>query len=112
MLWCAVLAVRTRTTPALADLVAAGEATEPAETLLGAAMGGVFVAFALTTGGALVALGVALLAGGGVAAPVAGVAVVVGALAVVVQLVTGDLIPAVLYLPTLLIGVALLASWT
>ncbi len=35
-LWCAVLAIRNRLTPALAALVATGTPTEPAETLLGA----------------------------------------------------------------------------
>ena len=34
-LWCAVLAIRSRTTPALAEMVAAGTPTEPAETLFG-----------------------------------------------------------------------------
>ncbi len=68
-LWCAVVAIRTRTTPALAEMVEAGTPTEPAETLLGAAIGGLFAAFTLLTGAALVALGVALALGGGVAAP-------------------------------------------
>jgi hypothetical protein len=112
VLWCAVLAIRTRTTPALAGLVAAGSPTEPAETLLGAATGSLFVTFCGLTSLVLVAMGATLALGGGVAAPVAWFATLVGALTTVWLLVSGDIIPAVLYLPTLLIGVALLLGWT
>ena len=56
-LWCAVLAIRTRTTPALAALVAAGTPTEPAETLVGSVTGGLFASFLMTTGLALVVIG-------------------------------------------------------
>jgi len=36
----------------------------------------------------------------------------VAALVLLIQIRTGDCIPAVLYLPTLLVGVALLAGWS
>jgi hypothetical protein len=111
-LWCAVLAVRARTTPALADMVRDGGPTEPAESLLGTALGGLFVAFVLWTGVALAGLGLTLLVTGGVAGPIAGVSVLFGVGAIGVLLVTGDVIPAVLYLPTLLVGIALLTGWT
>ena len=111
-LWCAVLAIRARTTPALADLVRDGPPTEPGETLLGAAQGGLFAAFVVSTGVALSVLGLTLLVTGGVAAPVAIVTVAAGIAVAVWLAVAGDVIPAVLYLPTLLIGVALLAGWT
>ena len=111
-LWCAVLAIRARTTPALADLVVAGTPTEPAEILLGAALGGLFGAFVLATGGALVALGLTLTANGDVA-PLAGwAASLVAALAIGGYLAFGDMLPAVLYLPTLLVGFALLLGWS
>lgn len=110
-LWCVVLAIRSRTTPALARLVAAGTPTEPAESLLGAAIGGLFVSFSLVTSLALVAIGVTLALGGGVAAPVAWFTALVGVLTTVWLLVSGDLIPAVLYVPTLVLGVALLLGW-
>jgi hypothetical protein len=110
-LWCAMLAIRTRTTPALADLVAAGRPTEPAETLIGAATGGLFAAFILLTSVALVVLGAALALGGGVALLVALVCAGVGVLGIAVQLATGDFVPATLYLPTLFLGVALLIGW-
>lgn len=110
-LWGAVLAIRARTTPALAEMVAAGTPTEPAETLLGAALGGLFAAFVLATGAALVALGLTLAMSGGVAAPVAWLATLIAAVVIAGQLRSGDSIPAVLYLPTMLVGLALLLGW-
>jgi hypothetical protein len=44
--------------------------------------------------------------------PVALVAAAIAAIVVAAYLVTGDSVPAVLYLPTILIGIALLAGWT
>jgi hypothetical protein len=111
-LWCTVLTIRDRTTPALAEMVAAGTPTEPAETLLGAALGGLFAAFALATGAALVALGLTLAMSGGVAAPVAWLATLIAAVVIAGFLASGDAIPAVLYLPTLLVGLALLLGWS
>ena len=111
-LWCALLAVRARTTPALADLVRDGRPTEPGETLLGAAQGGLFAAFVVVTCAALVGLGLTLLITGGVTAAVAIATAAVGVATAAWLLVAGDIVPAVLYLPTLLIGVALLAGWT
>lgn len=111
-LWCAVLAIRARTTPTLADHVARGAATEPGEALIGAALGGLFAAFALLTATVLVVLGLTLLLAGGVAAPIALIAALIAAAVLVGQLVTGDSVPAILYVPTQLIGLALLLGWT
>ena len=111
-LWCAVLAVRTRTTPALAELVAAGAPTEPAENLLGATLGGLFGAFILATSAALVALGLTLAGSGVIAAPLAWLATLIPALVLLSYLRSGDAIPGVLYLPTLLVGLALLLGWS
>lgn len=111
-LWCVVLAARSRTTPLLADLVAAGKPTEPAEAVVGAALGGLFIAFSLIAASALLVLGITLTLAGGVTAAVAWFATLIGALAIGVILATGDLIPAVLYLPTLVLGIALLLGWT
>jgi hypothetical protein len=108
-LWLAVLAVRTRTTPTIAGLVAAGSPTEPAEALLGAAVGGLFASFCLIVSGSLVVLGGAL-AVGGVVVPVGWLIAGIGALCVVWFLRTDDLIPAVLYIPTLILGLALLGG--
>ena len=108
VLWCAVLAIRTRTTPLLGDLVAAGTETEPAEGLVGAAIGGLFSAFALMTSIALVVLGLILAVGAGVAIPAGWSAVVIGAIGIAAIWRSGDLIPAVLYLPTLVLGISLL----
>jgi hypothetical protein len=112
VLWCVVLVVRARTTPALARMVATGTPTEPAETLLGAALGGLFAGYALVTSLALVAIGVALAIGDGVAAPLAWLVAIAGVLITAWFLAAGDIIPAVLYLPTLLVGIALLAGWS
>ena len=90
----------------------AGTPTEPAETLLGSATGGLFEAFMVATEGALIAIGVTLALGGGVAAPVAWLATLVSVLALAGSVKSGATIPAVIYLPTLLVGIALLAGWT
>jgi hypothetical protein len=111
-LWCVVLAVRNRTTPQLAALVAAGRPTEPAESLLGAALGGLFATFVWTTTLAILGVVAALAMGGAVGLPVAAIAAVVTAIALGSQILTGDTIPAVIYVPTLLLGLALLAGWT
>ena len=90
-LWCGVVAIRSLTTPALADLSARGADTEPTETLLNAALWALFGTFTLITAAALLAL---------------------AAIVIAAYLITGDSVPAVLYLPTILIGIALLAGWT
>jgi hypothetical protein len=110
-LWCSVLAIRTRTTPALAAMVAARTPTEPAETLLGETLGGLFAVFVLATGAALLALGIGLGLGGAVSVSVAWFSILVAVVATIAFFVSGDVIPAVLYPPTLLIGVALLLGW-
>jgi hypothetical protein len=102
-LWCAVVAIRSLTTPALADLSVRGTDTEPAETLLNAAQLGLF---------GLVALAVVVAVAGVIAVPVAVVAGLIAGVVIAAYLVTGDSVPAVLYLPTILIGIALLAGWT
>jgi hypothetical protein len=111
-LWCAVLAIRARTTPAFADMVAAGTPTEPAETVVGDALGGLFAAFILITGAALVAVALVLTATGVVAQPVGGLAALIAAFAAVGFLAFGDMLPAVVYLPTELVGIAILLGWS
>ena len=112
VMWCIVLTVRNRTTPQLAAMVAADRPTEPAESLLGAALGGIFAGFVWTTGLAILAVSAALAMGGSVGLPVAAIAALVALVALGGQLVTGDTIPAILYVPTLLLGIALLGGWT
>jgi hypothetical protein len=111
-LWLAVLAIRTRTTPALADLGADGTEPGPAETLVGAASTGLFNGFVVTTSTALVVLGLTPLLAGGLAAPVAAVIALSGVGGLAWLAIAGDVIPAALYLPTLLLGIALLVGWT
>ncbi len=111
-LWCAGQAIRTRLTPALAALVAAGTPTEPAETLLGAVTGGLYSAFMLTTGLALVAIGLTLVAGGGIAAPAAWTVTLLAVGALAGFFAFHGFLPAAIYAPTLLIGLALLLGWS
>ncbi len=108
-LWCAVLAIRARTTPLLADLD--GDSLSSREVaLLDAATGGLFQGFVLITGAALAALGLTLLLTGVVAPAVAVVVLLSGVAAVAWLLISGDVIPAVLYLPTMVLGVAVLTD--
>jgi hypothetical protein len=108
VLWCAVLSIRSHVTPLLGDLVAAGTPTQPAEQLLGAAQTGLFAGFVVATGAALIAVGVGLLAAAVGPAPVAALQVVSGVGVLAWLLAAGDVIPAVVYLPTIILGVALL----
>lgn len=110
-LWCVVLAVRARTTLTLAALSAAGTPTEPAESLLEDALGGLFAMFVWATAAALVAIGLTLALGGGVAPLVGLLAALIPVLAVAQFVATGDTLPAFLYPSTLLIGMALLLGW-
>jgi hypothetical protein len=110
--WLMIQAIRALLDLALARMIAAGEPTQPAESLLGALTSGLFGSFVLTTAVTLIALAAILACTGGVAVPVAVVAGVVAALVLLGQLLTRDTIPAFLYGPTLLIGIALLAGWT
>jgi hypothetical protein len=110
--WLAVLGIRARTTPALADLGVVHAPPAPVEVLLEAATGGLFATFAIATGLTLAALGTVLAVGGIVAVPVALLAALIAAALTAIQVLTGDSIPAFLYLPSMLIGVALLAGWT
>jgi hypothetical protein len=110
VLWCAHLAIRSWTTPLLQDL-GPDSYNEPPVRLLDAAMGGLFAAFVYTCAAALAVLGLALLLAGGLPAVTGILTMVVGVAALLWMLVARDIVPAVLYLPTLLIGVALLAGW-
>jgi hypothetical protein len=108
-LWVAAQGIRLRTTPALADLAAAGVPTQPAETILGAAVGGLFTAFTLVTAAALVVLGLALGLTNEIPTPVAFLAILLALVQGGLQIRNGDSIPAVLYGPTVVVGAVLLA---
>jgi hypothetical protein len=80
--------------------------------MLGAATGGLFAAFTVITSVTLIVLGAGVTTGGSpLAIAVGAVAALVAAIALVSQLRTGDSIPAVLYVPSLVVGVAVLAGW-
>lgn len=110
VLWCAVVSMRSRTVPLLADRARDGQISRDV-SLLGAATGGLFQAFVLITGGALAALGLTLLLAGVMASIVPILVLLMGVATIAWLLGTGDVIPAVLYLPTLLVGLGLLIGW-
>ena len=111
VLWLAFLAMRTRTTPLLAA-DAGVDRLAAADDLLGAATGGLFAAYTVVTAVALIGLGAVITLGSSPAGAATGlVAGIVAAVALVGQLRTGDSIPAVLYLSTIVVGVAVLAGW-
>ena len=106
ILWCATLAVRNRTTPLLADLGTGVVDSVPGQ-LLQAANAGLFQAFALITAASLAGLGAVMAVTDAAPAWVALVNALTGASAIVWLLRTGDIIPAVLYVPTALLGATL-----
>ena len=108
VLWCIVLAIRARVTPLLGDHLANGMPTEPAEAVVGAAQSGLFAGFVLLTALGLVALDLGLWAAGIGPSPVAAFQVLAGLGLLAWLLRAGDVIPALIYLPTLVLGLALL----
>ncbi len=85
VLWCAVLAIRSRVTPAMAGR----PDPDPAPGLLDEAQGGLFAGYVLMTAVALVVIGIAIAIGGQVSVVAAAAAVVVGLLAIGIALLVG-----------------------
>ena len=110
-LWCAVVAIRAASTPFIADATATGRSAELADSVLGVALTALFGAFTMLATASLVGLGLTLGVAGGIALPVAVAAATISAATLAVYVRTGDVLPAVVYLPTILIGIALLAGW-
>ena len=106
VLWCVVLAVRSRTNVLLADLDP-GALDSPQVRMLEESLTALFQAFVLITAVALAALGATLAFTGTAPAWTAAVLLLTGAAAATWLLRTGDVIPAVLYLPILLLGLTL-----
>jgi hypothetical protein len=102
------LTFRLTVTPAAATTFVASGSMDPAYVLLNRWALGLFSAFTYLAGGSLVALGVALIVGRGMSAAVAWFAILIGLTIAVGYAVFGDMPPFVAYLPTGLIGLALL----
>lgn len=111
VLWCVVLAIRTRTTPLLHELGPESYSGQPVR-VLDAITTGLFDAFVVICSLGIAALGLVLLLAGGVSVAICIIAIVVGIGCLAWLLIAGDVVPAVLYVPTLLLGIALLANWT
>jgi hypothetical protein len=110
-LWLTSLCVRLAVTPAKASAYVATRTIDSSYAPLDRLAGGLFTGFTYLAGAALLGVGTAILAGGVVAAPVAWFALVIGAVVIIGYLAFGDMPPFVSYLPTTLIGVALLLGW-
>lgn len=106
--WLASLVFRLAVTPAAATSFVATATLDPSYVALGRWSGGLFAAFTIVAGGSLVALGGAILLGGAVLAAVGWFALAIGLVVMGGFLATGDMPPFVAYLPTGLIGLALL----
>ena len=109
--WLIALAIRLGRTPGVAATYAANGSVDPAFAPLAALAAVLFATFVVIGCSSLAVLGLAALLGGalpawaGWATLAAGVAILVG------YLVTGDTLPAFLYLPTMFLGIVqLLAS--
>jgi hypothetical protein len=108
-LWIVSLTFRLAVTPGVATTFVASGSLEPAYVLMDRWAGGLFAAFTYLAGGSLIALGAALILGR--ASTVAGwFAVFIGLVIGVGYALAGDMPPFVAYLPTGLLGLALLRS--
>lgn len=106
--WLVSLTFRLTVTPAAATTFVASGSMDPTYVLLSRWALGLFSAFTYLAGGALVALGVALVVVRAMSAVVAWFAILIGLTIAVGYAVFGDMPPFVAYLPTGLIGLALL----
>ena len=107
-LWLITLLLRLLSVPSVAAGFVATGSIDPAHVPLARLAGALFVGFIYLSAAALVAVGAGLV-DGGVISPVFGwISVVVGVGTMGGMIVLGDMLPAIVYLPTGLIGFALL----
>lgn len=106
--WLASLTFRLAVTPDAAATFVSTGSMDPTYVLMNHWAGGLFGAFTFVAGGSLVALGVALVAGRTVSALAGWFAILVGLVITVGYAVFGDMPPFVAYIPTGLLGIALL----
>jgi len=110
VLWLISLVVRLSVTPIKASGFVATGVIDPVYAPLDRLGGGLFAAFTLIAGVSVVAVGGAILLGGSLPALAGWFAVVIGLVVVGGYLALGDMPPFVLYLPTTVVGIALLLS--
>ena len=106
--WLASLTFRLTVTPPAAEAFVASSVIDPAYATLARWSGGLFAMFTIVVGSALVALGGGILLGGAVTVLGGWFALVIGLVIVVGFIAAGDMPPFVAYLPSGLIGLAIL----
>ncbi len=108
--WLASLTFRLAVTPEAATTFAATGSMDPTYVLMARWASGLFGAFTYLAGGSLVALGIALLVGRTVSTVAGAFAILIGLVITLGYASLGDMPPFVAYLPTGLLGVALLRA--
>jgi hypothetical protein len=106
--WLASLVFRLTVTPDAATAFVAAGSLDPAFVITDRWAAGLFGAFTYLAGGSLVAIGVAAILGGALSRVAGWFAVVIGIVMVGGYAIFGDMPPFVAYLPTGLLGIALL----
>jgi hypothetical protein len=109
-LWLMTLSIRLAVTPGVASGFVADGTVDPVFPPLARLGGATYVAFIFIGGAAMVALGAAILIGGSIAAFVGWASVAIGLLIVGGYLMFGDMLPAIVYFPTTIVGIALLLT--
>lgn len=108
--WLASLTFRLAVTPDAAATLAATGSMDPTYVLMARWASGLFGAFTYLAGGSLIALGIALLVGRALPALAGAFAIVIGLAIALGYAIVGDMPPFVAYLPTGLLGVAMVRS--
>ena len=108
--WLLILGIRLAITPGVADGFVATGTIEPAFAPLSRLYGALFPSFILLASAAIVALGGAVLTGGTLPAPLGWGCVIAGIAVGASYVVIGDTLPAVVYVPTAAVGIAILLA--
>lgn len=108
--WLASLTFRLAVTPDVATTFASTGSMDPTYVLMARWASGLFGAFTYLAGGSLVALGIALIVGRTVSTVAGAFAILIGLAITLGYAIFGDMPPFVAYLPTGLLGIALLRS--
>lgn len=108
--WLVVLAIRLRVTPAVASTFVSEGTVDPAFVPLERLGNALFPFFILIASASIIALGAAIVLGGSLSGPLGWVCIVAGVAMAGSFVIIGDFIPALVYVPTFVVGIALLLS--
>lgn len=112
VLWLASLAFRLVVTPIAAAEFARSGAAEAGYTVVSRWSDGLFAIFTVVTGSSLAILGIAIVAGGVLPALVGWLSILLGVVIAGGYIAAGDMPPFVAYLPTGVLGIAMLLAGT